>query len=55
MWHDRIASALALRGLQDHTTKIILICVAMGAWSVYGMRCDISTAIELISLESADF
>ena len=37
MWHDRIASALELRSLQDHTTITILICVVMGGWSEYKM------------------
>ena len=55
MWHDGIGSALALHCLQDHTIIRTLICVAIKAWSAYGMRCDISTAIELINLESADF
>ena len=55
MWHNGIASALALHSLQDHTIIRTLISVAIKAWSEYWMRCDISTAIELINLESADF
>ena len=55
VWHDGIASALTLHSLHDYTIIRTLISVAIKACSEYGIRCDISTAIELIDLGSADF